>query len=743
LKKVHLGVRGFCLAAFLVALEIAGLAGCQVPAAVAVKLGPSLAVTVSYSAPSIPAKAPAVTPRLLLPTAPQVTATLTDSSGKATTLSQTVTGTSAVFEFPTVLQGNVTLSAQAYPSISSTVALFANSTTSTVSATNAAVTLYLLPVGPTVITSSSTPSGTLAAGTSVSFKYSLQSASDVLALAISPTSLTTYLQNSTGAPVTANASGVIASGGTDGTLYLTLYNTTASSVPYSLGLAESATVVNAVTYNPNGGSGAPPTDSTPYTQGQSVTVMGAGSLTKTGYTFAGWTTNATSSGASASYAPAASFTYGTSNVTLYAVWIPSTFNAAGGGSTISITGYSVAPTGALAIPPGITSIAYGAFLGCPALTSVSIPSSVTSIGDQPFADCIELAGIAVDSSNPDYESVAGALYDKAGDTLLQVPGLTNGSYIIASTVTTVGAGAFYGCAGLTSVTIPMSVTGIDNTAFFDCSSLTSINVSSPNMDFMSDSYGVLYDKAEDDLLAAPEGLTGAYPIPTGVTTIATDAFYNCTLLTSVTIPASVTTIEDQAFQMCSGLTTVTIPATVTTMGDEVFANCGLTSVTIGSGLVDIGQQTFFECFELTTVSIPSSVTSIDQGLFESCLTLTTVTGASGVTSIGDFAFYGCADLQTISLPGGLLSIGVDTFLGTGLTSVEIPSTVSTIGSAAFEDNYNLTSVTMDSSTPASGVDSTTFGGEASGFEILVPSGTASTYQAAAGWGSYASLITGS
>jgi len=74
-----------------------------------------------------------------------------------------------------------------------------------------------------------------------------------------------------------------------------------------------------VTYDGNDPiSGSVPTDSTNYTNGQTVTVAGnTGSLTKTGYTFAGWCGNSTGSGTS--YSQGNTFTIN-SNVTLYAMW---------------------------------------------------------------------------------------------------------------------------------------------------------------------------------------------------------------------------------------------------------------------------------------------------------------------------------------------------------------------------------------------------------------------------------------
>jgi len=74
-----------------------------------------------------------------------------------------------------------------------------------------------------------------------------------------------------------------------------------------------------VTYDGNGfTSGSAPTDSNNYLQGATVIEQGSGTLVRTGHVFSSWNTAANGSGTS--YAAGATFTMGSANVTLYALW---------------------------------------------------------------------------------------------------------------------------------------------------------------------------------------------------------------------------------------------------------------------------------------------------------------------------------------------------------------------------------------------------------------------------------------
>ena len=189
--------------------------------------------------------------------------------------------------------------------------------------------------------------------------------------------------------------------------------------------------------------------------------------------------------------------------------------------------------------------------------------------------------------------------------------------------------AFYGCSGLTSLTIPSSVTSIGGDAFRDCSGLTSLT------------------------------------IPSSVTSIGSYAFWDCSGLTSLTIPSSVTSIGYAAFYDCSSLTSLTIPSSVTSIGDAAFYDCSsLTSLTIPSSVTSIGEAAFSGCSGLTSLTIPSGVTSIGEAAFSGCSGLTSLTIPSSVTSIGNYAFKGCSGLTSIYVyPEKLPKLGEKVFDG--------------------------------------------------------------------------------
>ena len=318
------------------------------------------------------------------------------------------------------------------------------------------------------------------------------------------------------------------------------------------------------------------------------------------------------------------------------------------------------------------------------IKTVIMENGVTSIGGSAFRECTGLTSVTIPNS------VKGigekAFYGCTGLTSVTIP----------DSVTSIGEYAFFNCTGLTSVTIGNSVTGIGGYAFYNCTGLTSVTIGN------------------------------------SVTSIGLVAFYNCTGLTSVTIPNSVTYIGDSAFRECTGLTSITIPDSVTRIGASVFSGCAsLGSITIPfvgnirKGATDTYQYPFGYLFgessysggipvlqyyygssisssTSTTYYIPSSLKNVTvtgggilYGAFYGCTGLASVTIGNSVTSIGNSAFSGCTGLTSVTIGNSVTSIGDVAFYNcTGLTSVTIPNSVKGIGERAFYGCTGLTSVTI-------------------------------------------------
>lgn len=277
----------------------------------------------------------------------------------------------------------------------------------------------------------------------------------------------------------------------------------------------------------------------------------------------------------------------------------------------------------------VTTIGKHAFYDCYSLNRITIPNSVTTIGFGAFANCTNLFSITIPDS-----------------------------------VTSIGFAAFEGCTNLTNITIPTSVTEIEKYAFSSCPSLTKINFKGTVKQWMTVKKGEFWKSGVLDTVAVCSD--GAVPEPPETKKLKYTLLKDNTYAVSVgkalydreiVIPyqydgKSVTTIADNAFKDCSGLTSITIPSSVTTIGDSAFINCSnLSQITIPDSVTEIGDGAFNYCTKLTGITIPNSVTKIGDATFYCCQQLTSIIIPDNVTKIGKGAFKGCKKLTSIEFIG--------------------------------------------------------------------------------------------
>ena len=216
---------------------------------------------------------------------------------------------------------------------------------------------------------------------------------------------------------------------------------------------------------------------------------------------------------------------------------------------------------------------------------------------------------------------------------------------------------------VSEIIIPDYVTSIGDSALYNCSGIESLMVTAGNKKYHSANNCII----ETDTKTLVVGCkTSIIPSDDSVTSIGNKAFFDCSVLTSVTIPDSVTAIGSQAFYYCSGLTSVKIGGSVTSIGSYAFYNCsGLTSVTIPDSVTSIGERAFENCSGLTNVTIGNGVTSIGENAFSTCSTLTSVTwNAKKCTEAGSYEnpiFEGCKSLATVTIGENVKYIPVCTF----------------------------------------------------------------------------------
>jgi len=199
-----------------------------------------------------------------------------------------------------------------------------------------------------------------------------------------------------------------------------------------------------------------------------------------------------------------------------------------------------------------------------------------------FSYCDELKEITVEDGNAYYVVVDDVLYTKDMTTLVAYPGgKTDSDFTMISSVDSVVVGAFDGNKHLKNLTVESNTVELDESMFDGCYNIASITVNEDNPNYTTVD-GVLYNKAQTELLFYPQGKTETgFTVPATVKKIMDYAFEDCDNLRTVTMQDGLMVIQENAFNYCENLESVVIPSTTRQIMSYGFNHCSnLSSIKI-------------------------------------------------------------------------------------------------------------------------------------------------------------------
>ena len=155
-------------------------------------------------------------------------------------------------------------------------------------------------------------------------------------------------------------------------------------------------------------------------------------------------------------------------------------------------------------------------------------------------------------------------------------------------------------------------------------------------------------------------------------------------LTELTVQSSIEEIASQAFQNCTQLKAITIPC-VNVIGNRAFSGCTSLQRVAMCRPNTIGEYAFSNCISLQCVAFPDPPTGTN--------TDSIVTTPASLAYMGNSAFENCYNLETVSLPATIGNIGSYAFWRCNrLTTINLPMSITSIGYGAFFQCNKLTSI---------------------------------------------------
>lgn len=168
------------------------------------------------------------------------------------------------------------------------------------------------------------------------------------------------------------------------------------------------------------------------------------------------------------------------------------------------------------------------------------------------------------------------------------------------------------------------------------------------------------------------------------------SFSGCSNIEELDLSNSkLTSIPEGAFAYCKNLKTIKLPSTITSIGDEAFYNCqSLTNIEglDKCNLKSIGSAAFSNCKSLENLDFSQSTfTNVPSKAFYGCSALAKITLPDTLTTIGGYAFYACYGMPQLDLSNTALTTleNYALYQMRETTKLSLPDSISSIGTHAF------------------------------------------------------------
>ena len=328
----------------------------------------------------------------------------------------------------------------------------------------------------------------------------------------------------------------------------------------------------------------------------------------------------------------------------------------------------------VSLPDGLQSIQDNVFRECP-LTEVSIPSTVTNISSSAFADCKKLSEIHL-NQNQNFVYENGMLMPNNKESVLFV----SSAQLSNTDTLTIPDGVKEFTTGIgetnniVKIKIPASLEKIGSASNFP-KTISTIIVDSGNSTFVSEN-GILYEKNTKKLLMC-YSKDSNITIQEGILALGEGSFFQAVNATNVVLPDSLKSIGANVFRYSPKIQSLKIGKNVSYIHPyfKYMQFSGTVSMDSANPYYMIKDNILYSKDGTTMYNVMYRI----YGRF---------TVDSSVKKIR-ISFQGQTKMTELVISEGVEDIGDLIVMGSGVTKIEIPSSVTKIGSSAFSTTSNL------------------------------------------------------